>query len=175
MNKQEAAEFLEVSTRAVERYTTKGQLHPAYKQGKFGAEAVYDRKELEAFKAEREQPADKPTPAPMVMARRPPQDEDMQAMARAFARAFYEETPTLVFPGGLPSGGVVSEVDGGLLLPSEIDKLMFLSLRQAASLSGLSAGVLRQAIKDKKLKARRDLGRGFKIKRGDLDVFVKKL
>jgi excisionase family DNA binding protein len=53
------------------------------------------------------------------------------------------------------------------------DKLT-LSLIEASQLSGLSRNHLRQAIEEKKLKAR-IIGRGWRVKRDDLDAYVKKL
>jgi excisionase family DNA binding protein len=53
------------------------------------------------------------------------------------------------------------------------DKLM-LSLVEAAQLSGLSRGHLREAIEAKKLKAR-IIGRGWKVKRADLEAYIAKL
>jgi len=47
-------------------------------------------------------------------------------------------------------------------------------LTRAAQLSGLSRGHLREAIEEKKLKAR-ILGRGWRVKRDDLEAYVKKL
>jgi excisionase family DNA binding protein len=49
-----------------------------------------------------------------------------------------------------------------------------LSLVEASQLSGLSRNHLRQAIEDKKLRAR-IIGRGWRVKREDLDAYVKKL
>jgi excisionase family DNA binding protein len=49
-----------------------------------------------------------------------------------------------------------------------------LSLVEAAQLSGLSRGHLRFAIAEKKLKAR-IIGRGWRVKREDLEAYIKKL
>ena len=49
-----------------------------------------------------------------------------------------------------------------------------LNLQEAALLSGLARGHLREAITAKKLKAR-IIGRGFRVKRSDLDSYVAKL
>jgi excisionase family DNA binding protein len=49
-----------------------------------------------------------------------------------------------------------------------------LSLQEAARLSGLSRASLRAAIKAGKLKAR-IIGRGYRVKRSDLDVYVRKI
>lgn len=52
MNKQQAAEFLGVSIRALERYTQQGKVSVRYQQGKTRPVAVYDEQELKAFKKE---------------------------------------------------------------------------------------------------------------------------
>jgi excisionase family DNA binding protein len=56
---------------------------------------------------------------------------------------------------------------------SVADKLT-LSLIEASQLSGLSRGHLREAIEDKKLKAR-IIGRGWRMSRASLDAYVKRL
>lgn len=69
-----------------------------------------------------------------------------------------------------------SMLPSGLLGRSQVgvaDKLT-LSLVEASQLSGLSRGHLRQAIEAKKLRAR-IIGRGWRVKREDLEAYVKKL
>jgi excisionase family DNA binding protein len=56
---------------------------------------------------------------------------------------------------------------------SVADKLT-LSLIEASQLSGLSRGHLRQAIEEKKLRAR-IIGKGWRMIRADLDAYVAKL
>jgi excisionase family DNA binding protein len=58
--------------------------------------------------------------------------------------------------------------------PLSIADKLTLSLVEASQLSGLSRNHLRQAIEDKKLRAR-IIGRGWRVKREDLDAYVKKL
>ncbi len=60
MNKQQAAAYLNVSTRAVERYTSKGKLTPRYEKGRTGPAPVYEQQQLDALKAEMEQAATAP-------------------------------------------------------------------------------------------------------------------
>jgi excisionase family DNA binding protein len=50
-----------------------------------------------------------------------------------------------------------------------------LTLAEAAELSNLSRGFLREAIAKKKLRGIRGAGRGFRIKRTDLETFVRGL
>ncbi len=52
MNKKEAAEFLDVSTRLVEKYASEGRLgEVTYIRGKTGKQAEYNRKAVEKLKA----------------------------------------------------------------------------------------------------------------------------
>lgn len=51
-SKEEAAQFLGVSSRALERYTASGRLAVGYAKGKTRSVAVYERVELERLKAE---------------------------------------------------------------------------------------------------------------------------
>jgi excisionase family DNA binding protein len=57
---------------------------------------------------------------------------------------------------------------------SDIAHKIILTLAEAAALTNLSRNHLRQAIEEKKLKAR-IIGRGWRVKRDDLDAYVKKL
>jgi excisionase family DNA binding protein len=58
--------------------------------------------------------------------------------------------------------------------PVRLTDKLTLSLTEAALLSGLSRGHLREAITEGKLKAA-IIGRGWKVKREALDLYVKKL
>jgi excisionase family DNA binding protein len=69
--------------------------------------------------------------------------------------------------------GMIAAAVAGAASLSVADKLT-LSLVEASQLSGLSRGHLREAIEAKKLKAR-IIGRGWRVKRDDLDLYVKKL
>jgi DNA-binding transcriptional MerR regulator len=61
MNKKEAAEYLDVSTRAIERYTKQGKLTVKYEKGKTRSIAIYDQAELERLKEELNTPVYKPS------------------------------------------------------------------------------------------------------------------
>ena len=52
MTKREAATFLEVSVKSVERYVSAGKLNPTYKKGKTNNIAVFDEKEVKLLKKE---------------------------------------------------------------------------------------------------------------------------
>jgi len=56
MNKQEAADFLGVEPRTLERYVKQGLIGVRYEKGKTRPVPVYDDGELQEFKAKQEQP-----------------------------------------------------------------------------------------------------------------------
>lgn len=60
MNKQEAADFLGVSVRALERYVQQRRISVKYEKGKTRLTANFDSSELEAFKEELNQLIVKP-------------------------------------------------------------------------------------------------------------------
>jgi len=57
---------------------------------------------------------------------------------------------------------------------SDIAQKIMLTLPETALLTSLSRNHLRQAIEEKKLRAR-IIGRGWRVKRDDLDAYVRKL
>jgi excisionase family DNA binding protein len=164
MNKQEAADFLNVSTRAVERYTAKGKLTPAYEKGRTGLAPVYSKAQLEELKAEMEA-------APVRPDKRDTSDKgdgNEKTTALALTRR-RESSPALA--------ELVAAIEQARMQAkpfAPLEAKLTLSLSEASALSGLSRGYLRQAIEDKKLKAR-IIGRGWRVKRDDLDAYVKKL
>ena len=60
LTKQQAAEFLGVTVRTLERYTQEGKIGGRYEKGKTRSVLVYDESELRAFKAELETKTYKP-------------------------------------------------------------------------------------------------------------------
>jgi excisionase family DNA binding protein len=56
-----------------------------------------------------------------------------------------------------------------------IEKKLLLTLPEAAGYSGLSEAKLNDAIRAGKLSARKNLGKGYRIKRSDLESYVKSL
>ncbi|MFB2834085.1 helix-turn-helix domain-containing protein [Floridanema evergladense] len=164
MNKQEAADFLGVSVRALERYVSQGRISVRYEKGKTRPTANFDEQELEAFKQELNQPTYKPRQIPT-----PSQ---------------VEEDTALTHSGEVSEFGEITAIDklAGIiekLLQREFpsvpvaDKLL-LTISEAQALTGLSREILREAIATGELKAK-VIGKGWKIKRSDLDKFIDEL
>jgi excisionase family DNA binding protein len=181
MTKEEVAELLSCSTRQVERYTSAGELSVTYEKGTTRKVPVYNRGEVEALKERLDRPTIKPAIARpdesqalmttgndklasqlselVAIASAKVQQANLDKMADAFS-ALAEAIEGLKERVNNPSIQIA-------------DKVM-LTLQDAATLSSLSRNHLLEAIHDGRLKAK-IIGRGWRIKRGDLDAYVKKL
>ena len=174
MNKTEAAAYLGVSVRALERYTQQSRINVTYAKGKTKPTPVYDEEELKVFKAELE---GKLARRPAVEREIPPNPSTGEISlarfggtsglddARQWLSLVVRETVSATLEG---------QGSGGAPRGVPVFEKLTLSLVEASQLSGLSRNHLRQAIEDKKLKAR-IIGRGWRVKREDLDAYVKKL
>ena len=167
MNKDQAAKFLGVSVRTLQRHTSAGKIAAKYIHSKLGKVAEYDKPELERFKAELEKvtayvrphvtPDTPVAPSEESTALAPIQLPLFEKLADAFEALKESLRP-----------------DDKHLPVTDLAAKLILTLSEAARLSGLSRGFLIEAIKSHKLQAQ-ILGRGWKVKRADLEAFVKKL
>lgn len=196
MNKQEAAEFLGVSVRALERYVQQGRISVKYEKGKTRPTANFEQAELEAFREELNQPSVKPA----FESRQTATDEIRQISSEGESRQIssedeyrqiatdqQQETGIAVqTPGEITEFGEIATVDRlasiieGLLSKGEnqpvvaiADKLL-LTMAEAQALTGLSREFLKDAIASGELKAKL-IGKSWRIKRSDLDEYVDKL
>jgi excisionase family DNA binding protein len=162
MNKKEAAEHLGVSTRLVEKYSSEGRLgEVTYIRGRTGKQAEYDRQAVEKLKAVLD------TPDTAIATRTPD--------ARLFAAHLVEilerrEQANIEAIRGLLTDGS----DNPRSASVRVSEKVLLTISDCRLLTGLSDASLRNAIHSGKLKAR-ILGRGYKIKRSDLDRYIEKL
>ncbi|MBA3920189.1 MAG: helix-turn-helix domain-containing protein [Nostocaceae cyanobacterium] len=170
MNKQQAADFLGVSVRALERYVQQGRIGVKYEKGKTRPTVQFDQGELDAFKAELNQPSYKPA----VESRQITTDQQS------------ETDKPMLYTDELAEFGEIRVIDKlasiieGLIGRSEqsksvpiADKLM-LTIEEAQALTGLSREFLRVAINSESLIAK-IIGKSWRIKRSDLDEFIDSL
>ncbi len=169
LTKQQAAEFLGVTVRTLERYTQEGKIGGRYEKGKTRSVLVYDESELRAFKAELETKTYKPAIDPTST--KP--DRSESALSE-----FVEVPQSLVLPEGLDQ---LVDVLKAIREEQEVDRLtvpihhkLTLSLAESSALSGLSRQRIRAAIKDGTLTAQ-IIGKGFRVKRTDLEDYVDNL
>ncbi len=162
MNKEQAANYIGASVRTLQRLTGAGKIPVTYERGHKGDEARYTQSDLDAY-LQSQKPA--ALMRPDTAATSGATDDATQAMS-------------LVTTGGAASGmatgAALIEAFAQMSAPVRVSEKFTLSLIEAAQLSGLSRGHLRQAIEEKKLKAR-IIGRGWRVKREDLEAYIKKL
>jgi len=147
MNKKEVSEFLRVSTRIIEKYASEGRLgEVTYIRGKTGKQAEYHREAVENLKRTLE------SPDTALTATRTPD-------ARLFAAQLVE---------------AITNREDARNASVRVSEKLLLNLNDCRLLTGLSDANLREAIKSEKLKAK-IIGRGWKVKRQNLDEFINSL
>jgi excisionase family DNA binding protein len=152
MNKEAAAEKLGVSVRSLQRLVQSEKISVTYKRGSSGKqEAIFDADEIEKYKQQRDVESVK-------LATVPTNDKNL---ARNDANRFLDAIRDAVTPK--QKGLTVKIADKPLL-----------KLDEAAALTGLSRDILRTAIDTKSLKGK-IIGKAYRIKREDLDKYIKKL
>ncbi len=165
MNKKEAADYLNVSTRAIERYTTKGKLTPRYEPGRTGPAPVYDRAQLDGLKDEMSAALAPPDP----VKRDKPVKGDKDDTGGALVLSRSGSSAALVeLVAAIESARAQAKPQAPL------EAKLTLNVVEASALSGLSRSHLLEAIHAGKLKAK-IIGRGWRVKRDNLDAYVKKL
>jgi excisionase family DNA binding protein len=164
MTKKEAADFLGVSVRAIERYTKAGKLTVTYEKRQIGGTVgLYDDAEVQKLKESIDNPPavkviDQSTNTDDTPPRHPP-----TALARVGVSDFAEMLVTAFETYHTHHQTIVALTD----------KLV-LTLAEAATLSGLSQSFLLHGIRQGTLPAGK-YGRGWKVKRADLNSFVAQL
>jgi excisionase family DNA binding protein len=146
MNKKDTSELLGVSTRLVEKYASEGRLgEVTYVRGKTGKQADYDREAVERLKQVLESPD-------TAIATKTP---DARLIVASLVEAMTSREESR-------SASV------------RVSEKLLLAVSDCRLLTGLSEQSLREAIHAGKLKAK-IIGRGYKIKRQDLDGFINEL
>jgi predicted site-specific integrase-resolvase len=146
MNKKEVAEFLKVSTRIVEKYASEGRLgEVTYIRGKTGKQAEYNREAVENLKRILESP------------------DTTLAAKSPDARLFVAQLAEALTNREQPRSQAI-----------RVSEKILLNLNDCRLLTGLSDANLRNAIHNNKLKAK-IIGRGWKVKRQDLNEFINSL
>lgn len=163
MKKKEAAQLLGVSTKAIERYTTKGKLHAQYKRkASGGQEAIYDDAEVKALKEEMEQAKQ----APVKIERRDAQTRRDTSLVSALDLVFALDR--------LAAKIEAVQSNGRAPMLSDLAVKLTLNLSEAAALSGLPETALAAAIRKDKLKAVK-IEKETRIKRAALEKYISKL
>jgi excisionase family DNA binding protein len=154
MNKHQAAEFLGVSVRALERYTKTRKIGARYEKGRTKPTPVYDEAELQEFKSKIETATHSPAVIP------PDNDNGKKALS-----PLSQTTSLVKNPDSL--GHLVTAL-------SILDERM-LTVKEAAEVSGISEGALRRDMKAGQLPKYKGYGRGDRVKKSELRTYVQEL
>jgi excisionase family DNA binding protein len=177
MDKKTAAELLGVSEKTVSRYFASGRLAGCYVPGKTGRQLDFDSSNVERLKDE--------LTAPIIATPKPGQREPGQS-STALARLVPPGAQSDLTPfGGRFNGeidkeaaaryaAVLDAVEAHRKPRAELSDKLLLTLPECAALTGLSRGVLRAAIDTGDLKAKQ-IGRAWRVKRSDLEAWIKKI
>ena len=168
MKKKEAADYLGISTRALERYVSLQRVGVAYIRGRTGDEAVFDEGELRRFK---DQLSNHRRVRPAIADEASPSSETeprtLSRLADVAPLAIFERM-TAALEALKPNSSHAPEVPVA-------DKLV-LSLKEVSQLTGRSVARLREDCESGRLKAKKnEIARGWRVKKSDLDIYVKNL
>lgn len=176
MNKTDAAKYLNIGVRSLERYTSDGRIFTHKIKGKTGPALDYAPEELERFKAELEAPPPVPPTPPPSLAD-PDERSSAASPASSAARPATQSGRALARLSGSETFLVPAATRGAAgrerpLVP--VEHKLLLTLPEAQALTGLSRGALKTAIDAGQLQAA-TIGRAWRIKRRALEQFVEEL
>ena len=178
LTEQQACRLLRVTPATLKVYVAMQRLTVTRKRSIRGSVVSYDEKEVKALRRELEADeefirkqyvAPKPS-AKTVEAEIVEPEAGYHGRSSGAASSIPAEAPVIerlirllerLTPTGHPAVAIQSK--------------LVLTLAEAAAYSGLSEPKLNEAIRTGELKARKDLGRGYRIKRLDVETYVKSL
>ena len=168
MNKEEAAAYLGISTRTLERYSKDGKLQVKYEGAKTRPIAIYDRDDLDRLKDELQTATIKPTVS----------DTDIIPTVPDTDRAEMSGFVGLLMRLANPIERLIEGLDRQANLESKpqvpiADKVL-LTIPEAQALTGLSREILKEAIDAGNLPAK-IMGKAYRIKRKDIEIYIDKL
>lgn len=173
MTKQEAADFLGISIRQLERHTKDNRIGVRYEKGRTKPTPFYDDAELARFKADQERPVYRPVVEPMNTTNG---NTATQSDTVSNALSLVSQSPQMEVFARLFSGmaeAASAPKTAAKPMPDLGPKLLY-TLPECQQLTGLSRAVLRTAIDAEELPARQ-IGRAWRVKRADLEQWVNSL
>jgi excisionase family DNA binding protein len=184
LDKKQAAEYLGVTTRTLERHAKEGKLSVRYENSQFGEVALFDPEELENFKegkqTSRVKPAiepdrsDQPAPKPQNQIVRTPQTQLELSNPQQPESAF--GIGALIAPLGALFNNLTRAIDNhsSRITTTELRSKLLLTLDEAQIVTGLSREILLDAIKNGELPSK-IMGKAYRIKTQDLERYIQEL
>jgi excisionase family DNA binding protein len=191
LNKTEAAEYLECTTRTLERHIKDKKIGVTYQESRYGEVAMFDPQELKDFKTGKTStrtarivpaasyepaefiddstPTEQPgqivsTPKPQLEPSNPQQPETTFGIA------------ALMAPLGALFNNLTRAIDnhGSRVTATELRSKLLLTLDEAQIITGLSRDILQEAIKNGELPSK-IMGKAYRIKTQDLERYIANL
>jgi excisionase family DNA binding protein len=168
MNKEEAAAYLGISTRTLERYSKDGKLQVKYEGAKTRPIATYDPDDLDKLKAELQTPTIKPTVS----------DTDITPTVPDTERGEMSGIVGVLMRLTNPIERLIDALDRRATQESKphvpiADKVL-LTIPEAQALTGLSREIIKEAIEAGNLPAK-IMGKAYRIKRKDIETYIDRL
>ena len=186
LDKKQAAEYLGVTTRTLERHAKEGKLSVRYEQSQFGEVAMFDPEELENFREGKQTTRIKPTIEPNRVEQidRPPNPQSQ--IARSPQTQLELSNPqqpestfaltALIAPLGSWFGNLTRAIDNhsSRVTTTELRSKLLLTLDEAQTITGLSREILQDAIKNGEIPSK-IMGKSYRIKQKDLERYIDEL
>jgi excisionase family DNA binding protein len=194
LDKKQAAEYLGVTTRTLERHAKEGKLSVRYEQSQFGEVALFDPEELENFKEDKQttriKPATTETRPKVIESDRPEPTNRSPNSQSQIARTPQNQTElfnpqqsettfgiaALIAPLGALFGNLTNAINNhsSRVTATEIRSKLLLTLDEAQIVTGLSRDLLLDAIKNGELPSK-IMGKAYRIKTQDLERYIQEL
>lgn len=170
LSKKEAAEYLNISTRTLERYVSDGRLSVRYEESANGQVALFELDELNRLREEKQTPRIKPVSEPSDLA---PTTLDKN-LARSSGVVGGLLNPLQELMERMLSALSARDESKDKLTPAQLQGKLLLKLSEVQVLTGLSREILMDAIKEGYLPAQ-IIGKAYRIKFKDLEKFIDNL
>ena len=183
LDKKQAAEYLGVTTRTLERHAKEGKLSVRYENSQFGEIAMFDPEELENFKEGKQTTRIKPTiepdqPKPIDRPSNP--QSQIARSPQTQTELFNPQQPesnfiitALMAPLAGLFGNLTKSIDNhsSRISTTELRSKLLLTLDEAQVITGLSREILQEAIKNGELPSKM-MGKAHRIKTQDLERYI---
>ncbi len=166
MKKADAAKFLDISEKTLERLVKNGEISSKLEKGKTRDIVIFDDEELRAFKEKRESSKHRPafstddSPAQNLLSLIPTKADNLD-----------RQNQTVSFTPMITALESLADAQKLLFLQNKPT----LNLSDSALVSGLSVTLLEKAVKDGRLKTFAGLRGSKVIRRADLERFISEL
>jgi Helix-turn-helix domain len=168
LDKKQAAEYLGISTRTLERWVKDGKIRVRYELKNNAETAIYDVEELDLIKEEKQIVRVKPSTSDITSDTTPDSSDIIQIAPGGFLSPFRDLIERLV--------AAIENLRGqdAKTTPASLRGKLLLTLPDAQILTGLSREILMTAIKNNELPAK-IMGKAYRIKTQDLIQYIANL